>query len=513
VKVLFQANCKFIVDSNATLRAIGTEQDTILFDVYIPNNHWRGIRFYNASDSCRLEYCHLTNGYASGTGGDLNGGAISCTTSNPIIQSCLIDSCIANNYGGGIYCSNSNPCIISNTIIGNSAAHGGGIRCHGISNPFISNNTIIGNSASEYGGGIYCYNSSPNIYNNTISGNFANYGGGIRCNNSSDPIICDNIICGNEVSFYGGGIYCTDSDPRINGNIIFANSAVNGGGINCYNSNPLIYSNTISENSADSIGGGIFWNDYSTSNNDFHYNEISNNAASLFGGGMYLHSLSFTLNVTLNKCTIVSNSSSSGGGIYIDASNISIVNSIIWGNTPDQIMQDVVSNVHVIYSDIEGIYPGLGNISADPIFFNPIIHDYHLRSGSPCIDTGDPDTIYNDPDGSRADMGCYPYDSTYNSIKLPSHPGIPQKFALFHCYPNPFNSSVALRFELSEDREIELKIFDISGREVASIVNGQWSMGEHSVVWNAEGMPSGMYFIRLMVGGGQSMVQKVVLMK
>jgi hypothetical protein len=66
---------------------------------------------------------------------------------------------------------------------------------------------------------------------------------------------------------------------------------------------------------------------------------------------------------------------------------------------------------------------------------------------------------------------------------------------------------------LQMHRFFSILIYDISGREVASIVNGQWSMGEHSVVWNAEGLPSGMYFIRLMVGGGQSVVQKVVLMK
>jgi hypothetical protein len=80
-------------------------------------------------------------------------------------------------------------------------------------------------------------------------------------------------------------------------------------------------------------------------------------------------------------------------------------------------------------------------------------------------------------------------------------------------YPNPFNSSVALRCELADASQIELKIFDISGREVASIVNGQWSTGEHSVVWEAEGMPSGIYFAKLIVDSRWSMVQKLLLLK
>jgi len=66
VEVLFQVYCKFIVDSAATLLAVGTEQDSILFDEYIPGTHWHGIRFLSASDSSRLEYCHLTNGLATG---------------------------------------------------------------------------------------------------------------------------------------------------------------------------------------------------------------------------------------------------------------------------------------------------------------------------------------------------------------------------------------------------------------------------------------------------------------
>jgi hypothetical protein len=86
--------------------------------------------------------------------------------------------------------------------------------------------------------------------------------------------------------------------------------------------------------------------------------------------------------------------------------------------------------------------------------------------------------------------------------------------------PNPFNSSIALRFELSADSELELKIFDISGREVAVLGTEHWALGEHSVVWEAEGMPSGIYIARLSAigyqlsaSGGQSIVQKLLLLK
>jgi hypothetical protein len=79
--------------------------------------------------------------------------------------------------------------------------------------------------------------------------------------------------------------------------------------------------------------------------------------------------------------------------------------------------------------------------------------------------------------------------------------------------PNPFNSSVVLRFKLSDASEIELKIFDISGREVAALGTGHWALGEHQVEWNAEELPSGIYFARLWVAGGRSSVQKLLLLK
>lgn len=66
VKVLFQVYCKFIVDSAATLLAVGTQRDSIWFDELTPGTHWHGIRFLSASDISRLEYCQLRSGLAEG---------------------------------------------------------------------------------------------------------------------------------------------------------------------------------------------------------------------------------------------------------------------------------------------------------------------------------------------------------------------------------------------------------------------------------------------------------------
>ncbi|MFQ6091634.1 MAG: hypothetical protein ACE5OR_02950 [bacterium] len=95
---------------------------------------------------------------------------------------------------------------------------------------------------------------------------------------------------------------------------------------------------------------------------------------------------------------------SSGSGIYRSNSSPIITNSILWGDSPDEIYIDT-GNPVVTYSDIEGGWPGEGNIDIDPMFVLPDKLDYRLLWGSPCIDTGHPDSL--DADGTRSDMGAH----------------------------------------------------------------------------------------------------------
>jgi hypothetical protein len=88
----------------------------------------------------------------------------------------------------------------------------------------------------------------------------------------------------------------------------------------------------------------------------------------------------------------------------------------------------------------------------------------------------------------------------------------PSSVELKGAYPNPFNPSTAISFELQDANFVDLVIYDIQGREVASLVTGQLSLGEHRFDWNAEGMPSGVYFARLQVGNTIQM-QKLLLVK
>ena len=70
----------------------------------------------------------------------------------------------------------------------------------------------------------------------------------------------------------------------------------------------------------------------------------------------------------------------------------------------------------------------------------------------------------------------------------------PSGFQLFQNYPNPFNPTTTIRFSLPQRSHVTLKVFDVLGREVATLVNRELNPGEHSVVLYASKLASGVYF-------------------
>ncbi|NOY06990.1 MAG: T9SS type A sorting domain-containing protein [Chlorobi bacterium] len=84
---------------------------------------------------------------------------------------------------------------------------------------------------------------------------------------------------------------------------------------------------------------------------------------------------------------------------------------------------------------------------------------------------------------------------TYPKESAPSP--VEYAFELNQNYPNPFNPSTNIAFTLPEASQVSLKVIDVLGREVATLVNGRMSAGSHTVTWNADGYQSGVYMYRL----------------
>ncbi|MDI6735353.1 MAG: choice-of-anchor Q domain-containing protein [bacterium] len=259
---------------------------------------------------------------------------------------------------------------ITNGSVGSDAFGGGGISCYS-SSPQITNCTISNNAAVNYGGGIFCRSSSPTITNCTISNNsVVNHGGGIFCWNSSSPKITNCTISGNSAGGRGGGIFCLNDWPE--------------------NSSPQITNCTISGNSAGYHGGGIY---YSSSSLTITNCTISGNWAGYHGGGIY----------------------------YSDLPSLpSVINSILWGDSPQEIyLYYSGSSINITYSNIQGGWAGEGNINANPLFVGG--NDYHLTEVSPCINAGSntaPGIPSTDKDGNSrivngtVDMGAYEFQGT-----------------------------------------------------------------------------------------------------
>jgi len=222
----------------------------------------------------------------------------------------------------------------------------------------------IRNGFSSFGGGIFCQDSSPLIeLCNIIENRNADMGAGIYCFNAS-PVISRCHISRNEAMQFGGGIYCEQiSNALIINCTVIENFAMEGAGFYCADSDPSIINSTFSMNMAHAVGGAV----------------------------TYMNS------------------------------NLNIINSILWANAPDEILAGPGPAVVISFSDIlGGVQPGQGNISADPMFRDPVTLDFRVAFASPCVEAGTSSSAPNiDKDGNlrphdadgdgtaQYDMGAY----------------------------------------------------------------------------------------------------------
>ncbi|MEA3474946.1 MAG: C10 family peptidase [Candidatus Cloacimonadota bacterium] len=202
----------------------------------------------------------------------------------------------------------------------------------------------------------------------------------------------------------GGGVYIKSSSPRLEHLIITENCAFSfGSGIYCYNASPCISKVSIVDNEGEKGAISCARYSYPILKN---VNIIDNHAWRTGGGIDCSNSDPNLINVTISGNTI--DNYQEGGGVYcLLNSTPTLVNCIIWDNTQQSIYLGDNCDVIATYSDIEGGWTGEGNEYINPLFVNPENYDYSLSQVSPCIDAGNPDPQYNDPDDTRADMGPF----------------------------------------------------------------------------------------------------------
>jgi len=271
-----------------------------------------------------------------------------------------------------------------------------------------------------------------------------------------------------------GGMQCSFSSPLIQNVYIFNNKEI---GIDCFYSTPVLENVVISGNHGLYGGGGIYC-------------------------GYYLS----TANITLKNVTIINNMASYGYAISGAGANTLIVNSILWNNG-----DEIIGNPIVNYSNVQGGWPGEGNMDADPLFDTTGVYPLALSTGSPCINAGTPDTtglnlpltdIAGNPRiwGGRIDMGAY----EWNNVGINES----TKYVLRSTnYPNPINQSTIFSYTIKEPGPVTIQIFNSFGQMVEELLNANQTKGEQHVTWNVGNLPTGIYFYRIHagneVGGGK----------
>ena len=90
---------------------------------------------------------------------------------------------------------------------------------------------------------------------------------------------------------------------------------------------------------------------------------------------------------------------------------------------------------------------------------------------------------------------------------------VPSGYSLSQNYPNPFNPSTRIDYALKATGKVSLIVYDVLGREVATLVDRVQSAGQHSVTFNANNLPSGVYIYSLTTPDGSRLVKKMILMK
>ena len=133
---------------------------------------------------------------------------------------------------------------------------------------------------------------------------------------------------------------------------------------------------------------------------------------------------------------------------------------------------------------------GNNNIQADPLIMSP--EEPYLLWRSPCIDAGDPNDE-RDPDGSRVDIGAFWYNHEVSVRNERS--SLLDEVELLSLYPNPFNSHLNIEYNLSKPGWVNLRLIDLSGRELLRDGTLYSAPGRQSFLLDGTGLPSGSYMI------------------
>ena len=324
----------------------------------------------------------------------------------------------------------------------------------------------------------------------------------------------------------GGGVFVNESSPTIKNNLIIDNEASSGadydynggGGISSFMGNPTILNNIIIENEAFGLhayGPGIVFN---KSNGTIRNNVVCKNK-SRAGGGIFID---IGVGATIENNTVVENISSTNvaSGLYIHGTNSIIRNNIIWGNlqtSGDQISG--VENSIFEYNNSEQEFPNMPTIfTMEPEF---VASNYYLQSSSPCIDLGNPTTIYFDiEDTSNPGFAKFPslgsltndvgaYGGPYASLNPDFITSVKKNEDIsINVFPNPSNKKITIVGSIINLNSTFLSLSNIMGQKIA--INNKFSVSSSSIYLDVSQIPNGIYMLNITMENS-NFIKKIII--
>ncbi len=475
-------------------------------------------------------------------------------------------------WGGGIFFEAGTLNLNTVTISGSKAIHGGGMFSKNTSLT-LTNCTISGNSTVTntygYGGGMRNYGGSPTLINCTISGNTAKQGGGVFSDGSSSyPTLTNCTISGNNGTSGGGGIYNYSGTLTITNCTVSGNTNVgiyNNSSSNIYIKNTIIANNTSHDFSKNSNASSVvFDNGYNIVEDCYNYVFSATGDITGEQAGLNLRS------------TLADNGSSNGtktlalysGSVAIDAGGDASTgaNNGVAIPTTDQrgaerydftLVANVQSSTDIgayeDWPDGDGTLPveltsftaiqknnsvilewqtsseidNLGFIIERKEANNEFIEIVNYANNEELKGAGNTSvrSDYIFTDNNVVSGVTYEYrisDADYSGkVKIlktitinitENATDIPKIYALNSAYPNPFNPTTTISYDLPKSSFVTISVYDITGKLVENLINENKEAGSYSIKWNASNISSGIYLYRLVINDFVS-TKKLIFLK
>ncbi len=359
----------------------------------------------------------VLDGFSIAHGQAERGGGVHCAgaSSPTIIHNRFVQN-DATNEGGGLFASDGSPLVLMNSFELNSATqYGGGVsfHCDSVSSAMVMKCTFYRNEAYFNAGAIeLCDASGVSVIDCTFTENYAmlGYGGAIRCD-ASNSILKRNRFFNNTSGWRGGAVYCCFSWPEIEDSIFVGNRAkVCGGALECEDASAVVRNCVFLENESGDSGGAM---------------------CAIFGGAL-------VVNCTFhgNACLVAGGA---GGAVFGIQADYVLQNCVLWDDHAQVGPEIYITSgvLSVSYCDVEGGWPGTGNIDLDPMFADPDAGDLSLLPDSPCIDVGSLDLVSDDRDlvsnprildgnldrSMQVDMGAFEFSNLSWILEGAASPG------------------------------------------------------------------------------------------